>query len=217
MAYLNQGQAGNSYCEVVAVGDSNYAIFLGSDPSMVTCEKTASAPGVYSTTNLDQPITDENIVNVVSSWYSKPVMGNVATVREWIAALLWANESKPIKPMMGLPKMTKVLAAGLSSIKELMVIHEDYDAFRFLCFGYRRPIAEFLTKSNFTGIYLFPERFYVSCLFETRFKDNFGIINLGNTWDALYIANHARDKVSLLMTADWEQHTGFLERTFMER
>lgn len=217
MSYLNQGGSSPTYCEVIKLdGDQNFAIYMGSDPSLVTCTKTSSPTGVYSTEDLDNAITDTNIINVVRSWYDRKTDYNNLTVRELIAAVLSNVASGKKVALLALPKMTKVLASNLSAIKELMVIYRAKGVYNFLCFGYREPIAQFLDKLRYDALYLFPERFYTAASFETRFKNNFTLCYDNQYCEVLGIVNPDEDKISLLMPVEWTIHSEALAKGFVE-
>lgn len=231
MSYLDQNNAGTSYCEVIEVQhnniSTNFAIFSGSDPSLITCEKTSSMPGIYRTEDFNEQIVDRNITSIVESWYSRNVntdLPNPICLRTQIKILLATVVAAEFKPLRGMPKLNKMLTNGLGSIKELMTIYETVDAFEFLCFGYRPPIAEYLDQTSYNSTYYFPDRFYAAACFETRFSAaslNLRYISVNNPnvfipSGILVITNNQRDKFSFLLPAAWKKHSDFLMQSFAE-
>lgn len=227
MSYLNQSNNGITYCEVIETEVNNekinYAIYMGDDTSIITCEKTSSSPGVYSTDDLDNQISDPNIIHAVQSWYDKRInsKSNNITVRQQVRELLEMSHGANFKPIMGLPKLTKMLTSALTNIKELMTIYEDTNCFSYVCFGYRYPLAEFMDKNNYEPLYFFPDRFYTAACFETRFNSKFGLCMIphGTTnfkGNILSIMNLGGDKISFIVSVDWKVHGKSLAETFTD-
>lgn len=227
MSYLNQSTNNITYCEVIETninnGKINYAIYMGDDTSIITCEKTSSSPGVYSTDDLDNQISDTNIAQVIQSWYDKRINAgnNHVTVRQQVKELLEISYGANYKPIMGLPKLTKMLTSALANAKELMTIYEDTNCFNYVCFGYRYPLADFMDKNGFDPIYFFPDRFYTAACFETRFNNqiNLYMIPAGTTnfnGHVLSITNRGGDKNSFIVSVDWKVHGKSLAQTFTD-
>lgn len=217
MAYLDQG-LNNSY-SVVLTGNlgQNYKVVMSPDGTVVTSEKTALKPGVYPVES-EVPETDKNIAQSIMSMYNKNVKGyDNFSISQFISHKLDTAQELNFRPIKHIPKMTKALATNLASIKEAMVLLEtdDSSAYDFLCFGYRRQIAESLTR-NFNPIFVFSDRFFTGASFETRFKTALWMFSLSS--EEILITNDpvGKDKISIVMGVNWQEHTTYLDRSILD-
>lgn len=225
MAYLDQGLT-NAYSFVIenSSGDKRFKIVMSPDGTVVTSEKTSLGPGVYPANSEVQEM-DKNIINAISSIYKKSLKWDTGTnVQSMILNLLEAAHSASFWPIRYIPKMTKALATNLSSIKEAMVFYENEkdQTYDFLCFGYRRIIAESLHskfgQNDIYTSYIFPDRFFTGASFETRFKANNLYMTAFTGPDLSLITNDAdnKDRISIVMGLNWQEHTNYIDRTLIE-
>lgn len=219
MSYLDQGN-GNAYCKVIKVtNDTNYAIFISPDGTIITCEKSALNPGIYSIGS-ETAEADANIINSVDALYTRRY--KECSLDDYVSMVLGAVVEKRALffPLHHLPKMTKALAQGLTSIKEALAIYETEDDYKFLCFGYRQPIADYLDQvvrhDNLKNIFIFPDNLFVACGFQTRFNPS-GIYMSADFDDFSMFTNDIErfDHVSLVGNVDYKTHLEYLERNFV--
>ena len=217
MAYLDQGM-NNPYSVVIDIGnDQRYKVTMSTDGTVVTSEKTSLPIGVYPTES-DSVEKDNDIANSILSLYSKSVTSSPnESIMQWIGSVLRVCQTEEFLPIDQIPKMTKALATNLSGVKEAMVFHHDEpgNKYLFVCFGYRRVIADAL--ADVSPIFVFADRFFTGASFETRFKKELYMIHFDDS-PVIAITNdpNVKDKISLVMTLDWQEHTKYLESTLLD-
>ena len=162
-----------SKSEFYIVVMNGFAVHFELDGSIALFETSSLPDGVY---DVDYNPADEEIIKFYDSILDQPAgTNNTTSVRKMTLAILKYMESvseENMSKISDVPKFTKAISEGLTKINELATFKVD-DDIKFVCFGTRSEVTDYLESLNITTFSCSPLNLY----YASNFKgDLYGVV-----------------------------------------